>query len=232
VELTGCRRTLALLVATRARSRTVWGESAGARGVSYHLIAYRRRDDGLFRAAVMQSGSPVKYTPTAYTNASAWDVYYNNITAAANCSSAADTLDCLRQVPIDALSSIVNCSVASSASWGPAVEGDFIQDTGPALLSEGKFVHVPILLSAKPASIRMKSSASTWHARATAIAKRTFCWSSTKTSLKSASRAPSTAARQRHQVREHVQSRGCLCGRGQHGRSAPLHGASLSKPQC
>ncbi|KAG2523091.1 hypothetical protein JM18_005896 [Phytophthora kernoviae] len=127
---------------------TIWGESAGGRGVAYQLIAFGGRDDGLFRGAIMQSGSPVKYVPTAYTNASAWDVYYNNITAAANCSSAADTLDCLRQVPVDTLSSILNSSVASSASWGPAVDDDYIQDTGPALLSEGKFVHVPVLQGA------------------------------------------------------------------------------------
>ncbi|POM57384.1 Triacylglycerol Lipase, partial [Phytophthora palmivora] len=125
---------------------TIWGESAGGRGVSYQLIAYGGRDDGLFRGAIMQSGSPVKYIPRAYTNASAWDVYYNNITAAANCSFANDTLDCLRQVPVDTLSGILNSSVVSSAPWGPVVDGDYIQDTGPALLSEGKFVHVPILL--------------------------------------------------------------------------------------
>uniref|UniRef100_H3GA89 Carboxylic ester hydrolase n=1 Tax=Phytophthora ramorum TaxID=164328 RepID=H3GA89_PHYRM len=127
---------------------TIWGESAGARGVSYQLIAYGGRDDGLFRSAIMQSGSPVKYIPTAYTNASTWDVYYDNITAAVNCSSAEDTLHCLRHVPVDTLSAILNSSVAASASWGPVVDGDYIQDTGPALLSEGKFVHVPILLGA------------------------------------------------------------------------------------
>ncbi|KAL3659424.1 hypothetical protein V7S43_015695 [Phytophthora oleae] len=86
----------------------------------------------------MQSGSPVKYIPTAYTNASAWDVYYN--------SSTVDTLDCLRQVPVETLSDILNSSVASAAPWGPVVDGDYIQDTGPALLSAGRFVHVPILL--------------------------------------------------------------------------------------
>ncbi|KAG3152134.1 hypothetical protein PI126_g10652 [Phytophthora idaei] len=102
---------------------TIWGESAGGR-----------------------VWLTCKYIPTAYTNASAWDVYNNNITAATNCSSAVNTLDCLRHVPIDTLSDILNSSVASAASWGPAVDGDYIQDTGPALLSAGKFVHVPILL--------------------------------------------------------------------------------------
>ncbi|KAF1776519.1 Alpha/Beta hydrolase fold [Phytophthora cactorum] len=55
------------------------------------------------------------------------------------------TLDCLRQVPVETLSSIFNSSVASSVSYRPIVDGDFLTDVGPALLMEGKFVHVPIL---------------------------------------------------------------------------------------
>ncbi|KAL4123467.1 hypothetical protein PRIC2_009322 [Phytophthora ramorum] len=123
---------------------TIWGESAGGWSVGYQLLAFSGRDDGLFRGAIMQSGAPA-HGPSSYTNASEWDVYYNNITSAANCSSAADTLDCLRQVPIDTLSSIFNSSVASSASFSPVIDGDYIQDTGAALLSNNKFVHVPIL---------------------------------------------------------------------------------------
>ncbi|KAL4150163.1 hypothetical protein PRNP1_009569 [Phytophthora ramorum] len=123
---------------------TIWGESAGGWSVGYQLLAYSGRDDGLFRGAIMQSGAPA-HGPSSYTNGSEWDVYYNNITSAANCSSAADTLDCLRQVPIDTLSSIFNSSVASSASFSPVIDGDYIQDTGAALLSNNKFVHVPIL---------------------------------------------------------------------------------------
>ncbi|ETI57176.1 hypothetical protein L916_00456 [Phytophthora nicotianae] len=123
---------------------TIWGESAGAMSVGYQLLAYGGRDDGLYRAAIMESGAPAK-VPSTYLNTTEWDVYYNNITAAANCSSAADTLDCLRQVPVETLSSIFNSSVASSASYRPIVDGDFLTDVGPALLAEGKFVHVPIL---------------------------------------------------------------------------------------
>jgi carboxylesterase type B len=35
---------------------TIYGESAGAASVGYHLTAYNGRDDKLFRAAIMQSG--------------------------------------------------------------------------------------------------------------------------------------------------------------------------------
>ncbi|RLN53789.1 hypothetical protein BBJ29_004502 [Phytophthora kernoviae] len=123
---------------------TIWGESAGGWSVGYQLLAYGGRDDGLFRGAIMQSGAPA-HGPSSYTNASTWDVYYNNIIEAANCSSAMSTLDCLRQVPIDDLSAIFNSSVASSASFSPVIDGDFIQDTGANLLKNEQFVHVPIL---------------------------------------------------------------------------------------
>ncbi|RLN73538.1 hypothetical protein BBJ28_00017758 [Nothophytophthora sp. Chile5] len=127
-----------------ANKVTIWGESAGARSIGYQLVAYGGRDDGLFRGAVMQSGASA-YWPASFKNASAWDSYYNGITAATNCSAAADTLDCLRQVPIAQLSAVLNSSVATSASYAPSVDGDFLQDVGPTLLGEGKFVHVPIL---------------------------------------------------------------------------------------
>lgn len=42
---------------------TIWGESAGAASVGFHLTAYNGRDDGLFRAAIMESGNPVAYRP-------------------------------------------------------------------------------------------------------------------------------------------------------------------------
>lgn len=121
---------------------TIWGESAGATSIGWQLLAYGGRDDGLFRAAILESGSPAT---TAFRNASSWDPYYNNITAATNCSSAGDTLACLRQVPIDVLSPILNSSVTSAATWGPVTDGDFAQNSGYGQLEAGQFVKVPVL---------------------------------------------------------------------------------------
>lgn len=36
----------------------VWGESAGAQSIAYHLFSYEGRDDGLYRGAIMESGGP------------------------------------------------------------------------------------------------------------------------------------------------------------------------------
>ncbi|KAH7491184.1 Lipase 1 [Phytophthora ramorum] len=126
---------------------TIWGESAGAGSVGSQLVAFGGRDDGLFRGGILQSGAPASAL-SSYTNASTFDVYYKNITDATNCSSVTDTLDCLRQVPVSELSAIFNSSVSSSAPFSPTVDGDFIPEATAVLLSEGKFVHVPVLLGA------------------------------------------------------------------------------------
>lgn len=36
----------------------IWGESAGAQSIAYHLFSYDGRNDGLFRGAIMESGGP------------------------------------------------------------------------------------------------------------------------------------------------------------------------------
>lgn len=41
---------------------TIWGESAGAISVGFHLIANNGNHEGLFRAAIMQSGSNLGLT--------------------------------------------------------------------------------------------------------------------------------------------------------------------------
>lgn len=65
---------------------------------------------------------------------------------ATNCTAAADTLECLRHVPIDALSAVLNSSVTSNSSFGPVYDEDLIQiRSGTQALANGSFVKVPIL---------------------------------------------------------------------------------------
>lgn len=37
---------------------TLWGESAGAQSIAYHLLSYDGRDDKLFHGAILESGGP------------------------------------------------------------------------------------------------------------------------------------------------------------------------------
>ena len=126
---------------------TIWGESAGAMSVGMHLISYGGRDDCLFRGAISESGTPPGIASTETTPES-WQPFYDRITEAANCSTATDSLDCLRKVPVDTLSDIFNSSVISGAPLAPVVDGDLIPANSTALLLSGQFVKVPYLLGA------------------------------------------------------------------------------------
>ncbi|CZR61563.1 related to triacylglycerol lipase V precursor [Phialocephala subalpina] len=123
---------------------TIWGESAGASGVGMQLVAYGGRDDKLFRAAIAESGGPTG--GSRYLTPAQWQPYYDKIANATNCSSAADSLDCLRKVPTNVLNNVLNSSVTTGASWGPQIDGDFLQESGTTQVLEGKFVKVPFLM--------------------------------------------------------------------------------------
>lgn len=123
---------------------TIWGESAGASGVGVQMIAYGGRDDNLFRAGIAESGGPTG--SARYATPESWQPYYDNITYAANCSTANDTLACLRQVPVAVLSSVLNSSVTAEATWTAQIDGDFIIQSGTTSILNGQFVKVPFLI--------------------------------------------------------------------------------------
>ncbi|KAL5355750.1 Alpha/Beta hydrolase protein [Aspergillus floccosus] len=135
------------------RKVTIWGESAGGNSVGTQLIAYGGRDDGLFRAAISESGAPSTYY--RYQTVNDWQPYYDAVVDAANCSSASNTLDCLRTVRTDILLSIFNNSTiipphTLSGQDGPqfvqVIDGDFIQESATSQMEAGKFVKVPYLI--------------------------------------------------------------------------------------
>ena len=120
---------------------TIWGESAGAGSVGWHLTAYNGRDDHLFRAGIMESGNPVSYN--SYRTNQQYQPLYDRVVKQAGCEKATDNLDCLRHVPYDELNDIFNTSTATE--WQPIVDGDFIARWASIQLSEGDFVKVPVI---------------------------------------------------------------------------------------
>ncbi|KAJ9151823.1 Carboxylic ester hydrolase [Pleurostoma richardsiae] len=139
---------------------TIWGESSGALSVGKHLIAYGGRDDNLFRAAIMESGSMVEKWPYNIKDPVAYTAdLYRNLTETTGCSNKtglpADTtpLECLRALNIEALSAALNVShtpVFSGTGLGPwltQVDGDILKDGPTDSLDKGHFVNVPILYS-------------------------------------------------------------------------------------
>ncbi|RSL93275.1 hypothetical protein CEP52_013356 [Fusarium oligoseptatum] len=80
---------------------TIQGESSGALSVGYHLLAYDGQNDGLFRAAIAQSGGVV--SPNGPLTLEEQDVIYNQVLNATRCLGSEDTLGCLRAAPADLL---------------------------------------------------------------------------------------------------------------------------------
>jgi len=125
---------------------TIWGDSAGAISAALHMLTNGGNPDGLFRAAFMQSGSPIPVGDI--TNG---QVYYDALVDETGCSSASDTLQCLREVPYETLLAAVNQSPGIFSfqslvlAWMPRVDGVFLTDDPQYLVQQGSVADVPFV---------------------------------------------------------------------------------------
>ncbi|KAA1472211.1 carotenoid ester lipase precursor [Dentipellis sp. KUC8613] len=125
---------------------TIWGESAGAISVAMHMLANDGDPQGLFRGAIMQSGGPI---PVAGMENG--QVYYDNLVQDLGCGCAADTLECLRQVPFTSFKVAMNKAPNFFSYQGlvlaylPRVDGDFIKEPPLQLVRKGKVARVPMI---------------------------------------------------------------------------------------
>ncbi|KAF8194390.1 alpha beta-hydrolase [Mycena galopus ATCC 62051] len=125
---------------------TIWGESAGAISVSLQMLANGGDTEGLYRAAFMESGSPIPVGPIENGQK-----YYDQIVAQTGCSGASDTLECLRTVPFATLLAAQNDTpfIFSYQSlilaWLPRADGTFLSDNPQRLVQEGKVANVPFV---------------------------------------------------------------------------------------
>ncbi|EKM78357.1 hypothetical protein AGABI1DRAFT_75927 [Agaricus bisporus var. burnettii JB137-S8] len=125
---------------------TIWGESAGAISVSLHMLANGGNTEGLFRAAVMQSGAPIPVGDIEMGQ-----TYYDAIVDDTGCSSANDTLQCLRTVPFDKLKAAVDDTPnifsfeSLHLAWVPRADGVFLTDHPQRLVQKGQIARVPFI---------------------------------------------------------------------------------------
>ncbi|CAJ2510279.1 Uu.00g061790.m01.CDS01 [Anthostomella pinea] len=118
----------------------LWGESAGAQSIAYHLFSYDGRDDGLYRGAIMESGGP---TGAQVESLSWYNTAVENLTRTIGCWDASDQLACLREVDSASL-----FAAHPSVVWNPLLDGDFLTGYPSQLMAQDKYVKVPLLIGA------------------------------------------------------------------------------------
>ncbi|KAF1962320.1 lipase 3 precursor [Byssothecium circinans] len=131
---------------------TIWGESAGAISVLDQMTLYEGdhtyKGKPLFRAGIMNSGSLVPADPVDGTKGQA---VYNQVVSKAGCSSAADTLACLRSVDyttyLNAANSVPGILSYStvSLSYLPRPDGTVLTQSPDLLITAGKYAKVPFI---------------------------------------------------------------------------------------
>ena len=90
-----------------------WGESAGSTSVSLQLLANGGDTEGLFRGAIMQSGSPASVLGMADERTA--QAVYDSFTTSVGCANATDTLECIRQVSVDLIILAMDTSISISS---------------------------------------------------------------------------------------------------------------------
>ncbi|KIJ59046.1 hypothetical protein HYDPIDRAFT_118871 [Hydnomerulius pinastri MD-312] len=125
---------------------TIWGESAGAISVALQMVTNGGNPDGLFRAAFMESGSPIPVGDITHGQP-----YYDALVYETGCSTSSDTLQCLREVPYETLLSAVNQSPGIFAyqslvlAWLPRVDGVFLTEDPQYLVQQGSVADIPFI---------------------------------------------------------------------------------------
>ena len=118
---------------------TIWGESAGAYSVGDHINAFNGETDGLFRAAILESGGAVGPT----LNGTEWyQPMYDLLVNSTGCSDARDTLQCLREVPFEVIAPLA----FNGPEWFHVIDGSFIPRYGQKSLVTGRFAKIPLIL--------------------------------------------------------------------------------------
>lgn len=122
---------------------TLMGESAGAVGVGYQLLAYGGNHDNLFHQAIMESGTP--FAPFGTPPVTAYQPLYNAIVKAVGCSNSSSTLACIRTVPSSAMQAVL-ATAPFNATFNPLIDGTFLPQRPSLALAQGAYAHVPIIV--------------------------------------------------------------------------------------
>ncbi|KAJ7505620.1 Alpha/Beta hydrolase protein [Mycena galericulata] len=119
---------------------TIWGQSAGAGSVLQHIVANNgQTKPQLFRGAITSSA----FLPSQYNyNDRIPELLYSEVVARTNCSTATDSMACLRAADAIALET-ANANINADAFYGlwplvPVIDGEFITQRLTVAFAEGK----------------------------------------------------------------------------------------------
>ncbi|KAF9530016.1 sterol esterase [Crepidotus variabilis] len=125
---------------------TIWGESAGAISVGFHMIFNDGNPKGLFAGAIMESGSP-----NPLPKIESRQQWFDSLVDATKCSGSSDLLECLRRIPYEQLLAAINQTPnifsynSVNPVWTPMVDGRLISRDPWVSLKQGKYAKVPFI---------------------------------------------------------------------------------------
>jgi len=115
--------------------------------VGFQLLLYGGATRGAFRAAIMESGSPLPVATMADGQA-----VFDGVVTLAGCASAIDKIACLRSVDEETFSNATAQAIVYEYSYRslafrymPRVDYETVLDYPQNLLRKGQFAHVPII---------------------------------------------------------------------------------------
>ncbi|EMD33605.1 hypothetical protein CERSUDRAFT_117706 [Gelatoporia subvermispora B] len=118
---------------------TIWGESSGALSIMYQMLHNNGSTAGLFRGAFMESGSALPLNN--YTEPQS---VYDSLVSSANCTDSSNTLECLRELPFEAVQTALSALSPESlaSAFQPVMDFDFIPDDPPLMVSQGRIANI------------------------------------------------------------------------------------------
>ncbi|KAI0351054.1 alpha/beta-hydrolase [Trametes cingulata] len=125
----------------------IWGTSAGSISVALQMITNGGDNEGLFRAAIMNSGSAPPTGDIELVQSA-----YDTVVEHTGCADSDDTLECLREVPMDTLLA-ASANVPNlfeypglATAWAPRADGIFLEAPPQHSVLAGTVSKVPFLI--------------------------------------------------------------------------------------
>jgi carboxylesterase type B len=112
-------------------------------------MAYGGHDDGLFSAAIGESGFPTSNPFFTISNFTAYTQgLYDSLKVAVGCNATtdSDSLECIREAPFELLRDSIGNVSSTEGYFPPVMDRDIIQDYQSTQLAQGRFIKVPYLM--------------------------------------------------------------------------------------